>query len=103
MDDEQRLVQHGVGTKANQQAVFKAGAVDLGKLRLLRIEGAAKLLCQGAGVVRIQVAEVLNADAALVRVLAVGAVDCTVVEHRSEEHTSELQSRPHLVCRLLLE
>src|SRR3989442_11168956 len=25
------------------------------------------------------------------------------VGHRSEEHTSELQSRPHLVCRLLLE
>src|SRR5436305_9726390 len=24
-------------------------------------------------------------------------------EKRSEEHTSELQSRPHLVCRLLLE
>src|SRR5690554_7701694 len=26
-----------------------------------------------------------------------------VEEQRSEEHTSELQSRPHLVCRLLLE
>src|SRR3712207_7148024 len=26
-----------------------------------------------------------------------------VVEHRSEEHTSELQSRQYLVCRLLLE
>src|SRR5437660_3715364 len=26
-----------------------------------------------------------------------------VVEDRSEEHTSELQSRGHLVCRLLLE
>src|SRR2546429_6506717 len=26
-----------------------------------------------------------------------------VVEKRSEEHTSELQSRLHLVCRLLLE
>src|SRR3989442_12062896 len=26
-----------------------------------------------------------------------------VQEVRSEEHTSELQSRPHLVCRLLLE
>src|SRR5690554_7071937 len=26
-----------------------------------------------------------------------------VVPRRSEEHTSELQSRPHLVCRLLLE
>src|SRR5690554_7688996 len=25
------------------------------------------------------------------------------LEKRSEEHTSELQSRPHLVCRLLLE
>src|SRR5690554_6136224 len=25
------------------------------------------------------------------------------IELRSEEHTSELQSRPHLVCRLLLE
>src|SRR5690554_7283955 len=26
-----------------------------------------------------------------------------VIDNRSEEHTSELQSRPHLVCRLLLE
>src|SRR5690554_3890873 len=26
-----------------------------------------------------------------------------MAELRSEEHTSELQSRPHLVCRLLLE
>src|SRR3989442_7828691 len=26
-----------------------------------------------------------------------------IVPYRSEEHTSELQSRPHLVCRLLLE
>src|SRR3989442_13317649 len=30
---------------------------------------------------------------------------CQQLQHheRSEEHTSELQSRPHLVCRLLLE
>src|SRR3989442_9459432 len=27
----------------------------------------------------------------------------TPARMRSEEHTSELQSRPHLVCRLLLE
>src|SRR2546430_7745492 len=26
-----------------------------------------------------------------------------VIEHRSEEHTSELQSQSNLVCRLLLE
>src|SRR5690554_7093709 len=32
------------------------------------------------------------------------AIDNTkAVFPRSEEHTSELQSRPHLVCRLLLE
>src|SRR3989442_7389627 len=31
------------------------------------------------------------------------AVDVTRLLRRSEEHTSELQSRPHLVCRLLLE
>src|SRR3989442_9108527 len=33
------------------------------------------------------------------------SVSSVAVAHRgrSEEHTSELQSRPHLVCRLLLE
>src|SRR5687768_11729755 len=31
------------------------------------------------------------------------AIDSTVRTTRSEEHTSELQSRLHLVCRLLLE
>src|SRR3989442_9918433 len=29
--------------------------------------------------------------------------DAGIGQDRSEEHTSELQSRPHLVCRLLLE
>src|SRR5690554_7080954 len=29
--------------------------------------------------------------------------DYAIEIERSEEHTSELQSRPHLVCRLLLE
>src|SRR5258708_13904197 len=28
---------------------------------------------------------------------------CAAMAHRSEEHTSELQSPDHLVCRLLLE
>src|SRR5690554_7122168 len=30
-------------------------------------------------------------------------LDGVDITDRSEEHTSELQSRPHLVCRLLLE
>src|SRR5437870_6996919 len=32
-----------------------------------------------------------------------GACGSAQERHRSEEHTSELQSRGHLVCRLLLE
>src|SRR5947208_8725033 len=35
--------------------------------------------------------------------LATGADDFVFVSFRSEEHTSELQSPDHLVCRLLLE
>src|SRR5258708_21679627 len=38
----------------------------------------------------------LEVDPGLVR-------DRQQVQHRSEEHTSELQSPDHLVCRLLLE
>src|SRR3989442_2680938 len=34
---------------------------------------------------------------------SLSAVTFAKLEARSEEHTSELQSRPHLVCRLLLE
>src|SRR5436305_7386567 len=34
---------------------------------------------------------------------ALGPGDSRTAHFRSEEHTSELQSRPHLVCRLLLE
>src|SRR5690554_7412865 len=34
---------------------------------------------------------------------AAGTLGLVVFGLRSEEHTSELQSRPHLVCRLLLE
>src|SRR5690554_7031206 len=36
----------------------------------------------------------------MVATLVLGAASASM---RSEEHTSELQSRPHLVCRLLLE
>src|SRR5690625_6927191 len=43
----------------------------------------------------------------LARLVAKGLGERTdqafIVKNRSEEHTSELQSRGHLVCRLLLE
>src|SRR2546422_6892048 len=53
---------------------------------------------------------VVEADEHRIKVLAVvtqvgnGALaDGLAIVRRSEEHTSELQSRLHLVCRLLLE
>src|SRR3989442_10677307 len=46
-----------------------------------------------------QFSVMIDAGLPLVQCLEILAAD----RHRSEEHTSELQSRPHLVCRLLLE
>src|SRR5436305_7081791 len=52
----------------------------------------------------------LHAPGASIAVYADGSLDTERVQdkpllgvYRSEEHTSELQSRPHLVCRLLRE
>src|SRR5215813_12199825 len=42
-------------------------------------------------------------DADSSRFTCVATSRCEASSARSEEHTSELQSRPHLVCRLLLE
>src|SRR3712207_8694867 len=44
----------------------------------------------------------LRGGAALVEVHLLGIVGLGDVDDRSEEHTSELQSRQYLVCRLLL-
>src|SRR3989442_10635553 len=44
----------------------------------------------------------LHGNIGLARMNAINQ-STTVTDRRSEEHTSELQSRPHLVCRLLLE
>src|SRR5437660_4387243 len=43
--------------------------------------------------------EVIFVDLSLAQMAALGGLSA----QRSEEHTSELQSRGHLVCRLLLE
>src|SRR5690554_7570575 len=46
----------------------------------------------------------LSATGAPATVVSLGlSVISHLLKSRSEEHTSELQSRPHLVCRLLLE
>src|SRR3989442_12318443 len=48
-------------------------------------------------------ADLPRLDSLVERGLAEGALGIGFGIARSEEHTSELQSRPHLVCRLLLE
>src|SRR3712207_8801398 len=60
-----------------------------------------ELLRAGAGARQVQALAADDVAAAA----AVGEVDRAAAERagRSEEHTSELQSRQYLVCRLLLE
>src|SRR5690625_6696370 len=47
--------------------------------------------------------EIKKPEEALIRAFQIKALIKKVKPERSEEHTSELQSRGHLVCRLLLE
>src|SRR3989442_11642500 len=67
---------------------------------LFRSPGTGTFLATGAA----KLAE-LERKTSVGQLLAqVGYNDYAVLDDiRSEEHTSELQSRPHLVCRLLLE
>src|SRR5215813_15513112 len=44
-----------------------------------------------------------SVGATITRMPSLVASNRRSAKSRSEEHTSELQSRPHLVCRLLLE
>src|SRR3712207_6957329 len=50
----------------------------------------------GGGIARVRDGDTLRVDAPAGRLEV-------LVDRRSEEHTSELQSRQYLVCRLLLE
>src|SRR5690348_18186797 len=63
-------------------------------------EEAARAILDSLG--QADVTAVRTAKAAFTA-LETGSFACVVVDARSEEHTSELQSPVHLVCRLLLE
>src|SRR3712207_7456476 len=69
------------------------------QIRLLCVEVLKDLLCIGHGyTVRTPDEAVDDGKGRWVPVR-----DLSDLAHRSEEHTSELQSRQYLVCRLLLE
>src|SRR3989449_8420742 len=84
-----------------QEAMRNARPIDAARLdRVLRLE-------PGRGVVEVQANTTWRSLAARLRPgnAQAAALRTTMptVAGRSEEHTSELQSRLHLVCRLLLE
>src|SRR5690554_7493901 len=62
------------------------------------IKDVSLVTIQGIGMVG-----VTGISSRLFTSLAARDVNVILISQRSEEHTSELQSRPHLVCRLLLE
>src|SRR5690606_39778610 len=82
----------------DDEARRRRGAVqqapDAWRRRILRglAAGAGAGMTGGLGMGMARVAEA-----------AAGTGACPVLRSRSEEHTSELQSRENLVCRLLLE
>src|SRR2546422_5246218 len=86
------------GMRVDAAAQIAAAAPAMGVTPIVRVPGhehyhATRLLDNGAqGIVAPHVD-----DAAQARRIAEACL------YRSEEHTSELQSRLHLVCRLLLE
>src|SRR3712207_8253519 len=92
VDDEARLVARAHGHLPELAAELDGRLVDL----LVGEDGADDLdeLHQGDGVEEVQ------ADEAR---LTLGPRGRHHLRDRSEEHTSELQSRQYLVCRLLLE
>src|SRR5690554_8090769 len=68
----------------------------------LPAKGLEQLL-QTIGKVRRQINPKLKIDGILLTMVDGRTNFAKDISTRSEEHTSELQSRPHLVCRLLLE
>src|SRR2546429_725738 len=73
-----------------------------GRRQQVRAE-RGRLDVTGAAIARGRMPRVERGIGARVSRHGAGTGDHPQDQHRSEEHTSELQSRLHLVCRLLLE
>src|SRR5690554_7033402 len=77
---------------------LEQGSRELGALESLLETGAGHLAPESE-----RFAQMQQAVSDLVLGLGFAGARISLPGQRSEEHTSELQSRPHLVCRLLLE
>src|SRR5437870_11381170 len=87
----------------------KENSLDRGKLllpcrcRLLRRESDSSTLIWRSSRSRPETSDLNRLSLRAMGTAAQRHSPSTQTRHRSEEHTSELQSRCHLVCRLLLE
>src|SRR5690625_1104363 len=81
----------------DQEAIDRINATLSGFVDSGNLVGASALIREGEREVY------FNAFGMADREADVPMARDTIVQIRSEEHTSELQSRGHLVCRLLLE
>src|SRR3712207_8152260 len=72
------------------------------RVAVVRRDGDDRLLAQAGAVERVEDAGEVRVGVAD-RAQALGVAEPELMLARSEEHTSELQSRQYLVCRLLLE
>src|SRR5438309_5408692 len=103
IEDVAALGFHGIQLRANVLKEFGSAA----ELRDLLEKHQLKMVALSSGGVRIDPAleaeEIAKHTANAKFTHDVGGLYLQVTDERSEEHTSELQSQFHLVCRLLLE
>ena len=92
---ERIFVDTYTGTKMERPQLDKLLCVlqDGDELVVCKLDRFARTAAEGSMLIRDLVE----------RGIRVNILNMGVADNRSEEHTSELQSRPHLVCRLLLE
>src|SRR2546422_8253573 len=77
---------------------------DIGDAQCVKQTSFARVTCQTPAATRVTAEANTNGPVmAPKRPDAINAKSAATPNARSEEHTSELQSRLHLVCRLLLE
>src|SRR3712207_8555755 len=81
---------------------FKTRSLDVGMAGNGAIAGLVAITAP-SGYVEFWAAPIIGLVAGILVVYAVLAIEKKLDDPRSEEHTSELQSRQYLVCRLLLE
>src|SRR2546422_3595087 len=83
-------------------AIFGQGSMGLECMQIARVSGAGLVMTVDVREEALRISKELGADV----VINAASEDAVAVirggVNRSEEHTSELQSRLHLVCRLLL-